>query len=98
MQLRSCRRLREATFFMVKDLPWGTYDVRARGLRSDNTEAMDHARVIVGGRDELDESASNSASHPPPPSRLRTGEQPHARRHDDRGHHARAPGCRQGIP
>jgi hypothetical protein len=42
-------------FFMVKDLPGGHFDVRARVLRGDNTEAMVETQIIVVGRDGLDE-------------------------------------------
>ena len=42
-------------FFMVKDLPGGHFDVRARVLRSDNTQALAETRIIVVGRDGLDE-------------------------------------------
>ena len=42
-------------FFMVKDLAGGHFDVRARVLRSDNTEAQAETRIIVGGGDGLDE-------------------------------------------
>ena len=54
MQLEGSSAAR-SYFFMMRDLPGGNFDVRARVLRSDNTEAMDHTRIIVGGSDELDE-------------------------------------------
>jgi hypothetical protein len=41
-------------FFMVRDLPGGEFDVRARVVRSDNTEVMDYTRIVVGG-DGLEE-------------------------------------------
>ena len=42
-------------FFMVKDLPGGHLDVRARVRRSDNTQSVAETRIIVVGRDGLDE-------------------------------------------
>jgi hypothetical protein len=54
MQLEGSSAAR-SYFFMVSDLPGGNFDVRARVLRSDNTEVMDQTRIIVGGSDELDE-------------------------------------------
>ena len=42
-------------FFMLRDLPGGHFDVRARVLRSDNTEVMGQTRIIVAGRDGFDE-------------------------------------------
>ena len=42
-------------FFMLRDLPGGHFDVRARLLRSDDTEVMDHTRIVVVGMDGLDE-------------------------------------------
>ena len=42
-------------FFMVKDLPGGHLDVRARVLRSDDSESVAETSIIVVGRDGLDE-------------------------------------------
>ena len=42
-------------FFMLRDLPGGHFDVRARVVRGDNTEVMDHTSIVVVGRDGLDE-------------------------------------------
>jgi hypothetical protein len=36
-------------FFMVRDLPGGHFDVRARLVRNDNSEVMDHTRIVVAG-------------------------------------------------
>ena len=41
--------------FMLRDLPGGHFDVRARVLRSDDTEVMGQTRIIVVGMDGLDE-------------------------------------------
>ena len=53
MQLEGSSAAR-SYFFMVSDLPGGQFDVRARVVRSDNTEVMDHTRIVVGG-DGLEE-------------------------------------------
>lgn len=37
-------------FFMVKDLPEGDFEVRARVRRNDNSEVMDRSRIMVIGR------------------------------------------------
>jgi hypothetical protein len=42
-------------FFMLRDLPGGHFDVRARVVRSDNTEALAETRIVVGGGDGFDE-------------------------------------------
>jgi hypothetical protein len=42
-------------FFTLRDLPGGHFDVRARVVRSDNTEALAETRIVVGGGDGLDE-------------------------------------------
>jgi hypothetical protein len=53
MQLEGSSAAR-SYFFIVKDLPGGQFDVRARVVRSDNTEVMDYTRIVVGG-DGLEE-------------------------------------------
>ena len=42
-------------FFMVRDLPGGNFDVRARVIRSDDTEVMDQTRIVVVGMDGLED-------------------------------------------
>ena len=53
MQLEGASASRSYVF-MLRDLPGGHFDVRARLVRNDNTEVMDHTRIVVGG-DGLDE-------------------------------------------
>ena len=54
MQLEGSSAAR-SYFFMLKDLPAGHFDVRARLVRNDDTEMMDRTRIVVGGGDGLDE-------------------------------------------
>jgi hypothetical protein len=54
MQLEGSSAAR-SYFFMLRDLPEGHFDVRARLVRNDNTEVMDHTRIVVVGGDGLEE-------------------------------------------
>ena len=54
MQLEGASASRSYVF-MLRDLPGGHFDVRARVVRSDNTEALAETRIIVGGGDGLGE-------------------------------------------
>jgi hypothetical protein len=54
MQLEGSSAAR-SYFFMLRDLPGGYFDVRARLVRNDDTEVMDHTRIVVVGGDGLDE-------------------------------------------
>ena len=50
MQLEGASAARSYVF-MLRDLPGGRFDVRARVVRSDNTEVIGETRIIVVGRD-----------------------------------------------
>jgi hypothetical protein len=54
MQLEGSSAAR-SYFFMLRDLPGGYFDVRARLVRNDDTEVMDHTRIVVVGGDGLEE-------------------------------------------
>ena len=54
MQLEGSSAAR-SYFFMLRDLPGGHFDVRARLVRNDDTEVIDHTRIVVLGEDGLDE-------------------------------------------
>ena len=48
MQLEGSSAAR-SYFFMLREIPGGHFDVRARVVRSDNPEVMDRTRIVVGG-------------------------------------------------